>query len=58
MRLHLLPTASDLAILAGALWESRPARVVRAVVVMTPAICVILGLAMLAAIEDRLRTSR
>ena len=54
MRMPLLPTASDLAILAGALWESHPARVVQAAVLMLPAIGVILAIAVAAELGDRL----
>jgi hypothetical protein len=55
MRFHLLPTASDLAILAGALWETRPARAARAAACVLPALGIILALAVATEIDDRLR---
>ena len=55
MRLPLLPSVSDVAILAGALWESPAARTVRAVIAIAPAVAVIMALALATGLEDRLR---
>ena len=54
--LHRLPTASDLAILSGAIWESPRVRAARGIALVIVAIGVDLALIAAAEIkEDRLR---